>query len=185
MEGSRNAGHIDTGWPSSKNMLRHRWKILIGIVLVFAVWTGIELATIGNGPKKEVEAYKKSLIAKGEKLEISELLPPPVPPEQNGADVLREAFNMLTTDGYEESNLVPAMRMIAPGTAIVCFEQPEIRDTFYTNSWSNAMAVVEDDRPMVELLKQAMNYPAIDFLFGLQRRRREGSRVSHAFEVVG
>jgi hypothetical protein len=156
-----NSGHCDNDGPSSKNMLRHRWKILIGLFVVLISLTGIELATIGNGPKEEVEAYKKSLIAKGEKLEISELLPPPVPPGQNGANVIIEALNMATVEDY--SNLVSPMRMIAPGKAIVCFEQPEIRDDDFTNSWSNALAVVEADRPMTELLKQAVNYPIFDF----------------------
>ena len=144
-------------------MLRHRWKILIGIVVVLISLTAVELATIGTGPKEEVEAYKKSLIAKGEKLEISQLLPLPIPPEQNGADIVIEALNMLTSADYEESNSVPAMQMVAPGKAIVCFEQPEIRSENFTNSWSNAIAVVADDRPMTELLKQAVNYQAFDF----------------------
>lgn len=148
-------------------MLRLRWKILIGLALVFVVFAGIQVATIGDGPRKEVEAYKKSLIARGEKLDISELVPPPAPPEQNGAEIARAAFSMLTSDDYEESNLVPAMRMIAPGKAIVCFEQPDVRNAYYdepyTNSWSNVMVVVNDDRPMTELLKQAVDYPAIEF----------------------
>lgn len=145
-------------------MLRHRWKILIGIVLVFVVWTSIEVTTIGNGPKKEVEAYKKSLIAKGEKLEISELLPPSVPPEQNGADVFNQALGHLAPEDSEEySNSFPALRMIAPGKAIVCFEQPDVRGSDFTNSWVNVIAAVEDNRPITELLKHVMNYPAIDF----------------------
>jgi hypothetical protein len=152
-------------------MLCHRWKILIGIVVVLISLTGIELATIGHGPKEEVEAYKKSLIAKGEKLEISELLPPAVPRGQNGADVVIEALNMSTTEDY--SNSVPAMRMIAPGKAIVCFEQSEICDWDFTNSWSNAMAVVENDRPMTELLKQAVNYPAFDFYLDYKEDGRD------------
>ena len=144
-------------------MLRHRWKILTGIAVAFVVFICIEVATIGNGPKKEVEAYKKSLIAQGEKLDISELLPPPVSPEQNGADLVNQALGMLTTEDFEYSNLIAAARLIAPGKAIVCFEQPDVRDWNSINSWSNEMAVVEDDRPMTELLRQAANYPAIEF----------------------
>ena len=60
----------------------------MGIALVFVLLTWIEVTTIGNGPKKQVEAYKKSLIAKGEKLDISELLPTPVPPERYSTGVM-------------------------------------------------------------------------------------------------
>ncbi len=144
-------------------MLRHRWKILIGITLVFVLVTGIELAIVGNGPKKEVEAYKKSLIANGERLKISELVPPPVPPEQNGADIVNEAFGLLTPEDRDYSNSIPAMRMIGPGKAIVCFEQPAVRDELFTNSWVNELAIMADDQPMTELLRQVTNYPAIDF----------------------
>jgi len=144
-------------------MIRHRWKILIGIAIVFVLLTAIELATIGNGPKKAVEAYKKSLIANGEKLDISELVPPSVPPEQNGADIVNEALGLLTPEDYEESNLIPAMQMIAPGKAIVCFEQRNPRNRYFTTSWANEMTLVEDDRPMTELLRQAMGYSAVDF----------------------
>ena len=144
-------------------MLRHRWKILIGIVLVFVVWTGIQVTTIGNGPKKEVEAYKKSLVAKGEKLEISEFLPPPIPPGQNGADALNQAFRLLTPEDYDDSNSIPAMLMIAPAKAIVCFEQPDVCEYYFTNSWADELAVVADDCPMTELLRRVTDYQAIDF----------------------
>jgi hypothetical protein len=144
-------------------MHRHRRKIFIGIALAFVFLIWIKLATIGDDPKKEVEAYKKSLIAKGEKLEISELIPPPVPPEQNGADIVSEALGMMTPDDYQESNLIPAMCLIAPGKAIACFEQPDVRDRYFTNSWENESAIVADDGPMTELLKQDVNYPTIDF----------------------
>lgn len=144
-------------------MFRHRWKILIGIALAFVLLTGIELATIGNDPKKEVEAYKKSLIAKGERLDISELLPPPVPPEQNGADTVNEALNLLPPEDYKDSSSIPAMQLIAPGKAIVCFEQPDVRGLYFTNSWANELDVVADERPITELLRQAAAYPAIDF----------------------
>src|SRR5580698_7090386 len=125
--------------------MRHLWKILISIGLVFALLTVIELATIGDGPEKEVEAYKKSLIAKGEILEISKLAPPLVPPEQNGADIANQALSLTTPESLRETNFIPAMRMIAPGKAIVCFEQPDVGGLYFTNSWENELAVVASD----------------------------------------
>jgi hypothetical protein len=103
------------------------------------------------------------LLAQGEKLEVGEALPPPVSPDQNGADMVQAAIRLLTNSEQNESNLVPAMRLILPGKAIVCFEQPDVRDVDYTNSWSNEMSVVEDAQPVTELLMKAAKYPVIDF----------------------
>ena len=53
--------------------MKARWKILIAVTVFLAVFTGIWLVTMRLQPESEVEAYKKSLRAKGEKLEISEV----------------------------------------------------------------------------------------------------------------
>jgi hypothetical protein len=147
-------------------MLRHRWKILTGIAVAFVVFICIEVATIGNGPKKEVEAYKKSLIAQGEKLEISELLPPPVSPEQNGADLVNQALVMLTSEEEYPPNLIPLMPLVAAGKEMVYSKQPDVRDSNFTNTWANAMTVVRRERPITELLRKAVAYPAIDLHLG-------------------
>src|SRR5262249_34984835 len=74
-------------------MIRHRWKILTCIATIFVFLTVIEVVTIGNGPKKEVEAYKKSLLARGEKLNISELPPLMGPARQNGMGIIAQRLS--------------------------------------------------------------------------------------------
>jgi len=132
------------------------------VAVVMLALTGIWVATMHWTADSDVDAYRKSLIAKGEKLEIAEVMPTPVPPEQNGAELVSEAFSLLVPASYDLSNWPSAMRIVAPGKAIVGFEQPDVRYDF-TNSWSNIMDVVEAERPAIELLKQTMNYPALDF----------------------
>ena len=143
--------------------MKARWKILIAITVFLAVFTGIWLVTMRLQPESEVEAYKKSLRAKGEKLEISEVLPPPVAPESNGAAVVQSAFALINSSGDYWTNLPPTMRMVAPGRAMVGWAQPDVRGSDFTNSWENVMAAAEANRPATELLKQAMDYPAFDF----------------------
>ncbi|HUA67704.1 MAG TPA: hypothetical protein VMA13_04075, partial [Candidatus Saccharimonadales bacterium] len=105
-----------------------------------------------------------SLIAKGEKLEISEVLPPSVPPESNGVDLVRTAFSSLDLSGsYDWTNLPPMMQMVAPGKALIGWQQPDVRGFDFTNSWDNVTAAAEASRSAREMLMQAAAYPAIDF----------------------
>ncbi|HEU6447580.1 MAG TPA: hypothetical protein VFV23_03990 [Verrucomicrobiae bacterium] len=117
-------------------------------------------------PSNEVDAYKKSLIARGEKLEISEVLPADVPVESNGVMLVEQAFSLFTPSGDEWTNWPPMMRMVAPGKAIVEFEQPDIRASDYTNSWDNVIAAAKEQASALELLEQAATYPAWDFDLG-------------------
>ena len=143
--------------------MSRRWKILFvaaaGVIALACLWIG----TLGVGPEKEVEAYKKSLIASGEKLKISEVSPSPVPAAQNGADVFNEAVSLTTPESEDWRNIANSMLMIAPGKAMVCFEQADVRDALFTNSWANLMTVDEDNRPAMELLEQTADFPSLDF----------------------
>lgn len=136
---------------------------MIAIAVFLAVFTGIWLVTMRIQPENEVETYKKSLRAKGEKLEISEVLPPPVAPESNGAAVVMSAFALFNASSDAWTNLPSTMRMVAPGRAIVGWTQPDVRGSDFTNSWKNVMADAEANRLATELLKQAMNFQAIDY----------------------
>lgn len=149
--------------------MSHRWKMLVAVVVALLVLTGVVMINMHYQPQSEVEVYKRSLLAKGEKLEISQVLPPAVPPGSNGADVVRAAFALLVSDdddyGYF-TNLPPAMHMIAPGRAMVGWAQPDVRGyytSYYTNTWENVKAAAETNRPGTELLRRVMDYPTIDF----------------------
>jgi hypothetical protein len=145
--------------------MKARWKILIATAIFLMMFAGVWLATIRVGPQNEVEAYKNSLRARGEKLEISEVLPPSVPPEQNGADIVRQAFALFgpNFDNVYVSNNPPMMRMVAPGKAMIGWAQPDINSGNYANSWKNIAAAVEEEDGTIEKLTEAMNYPEIDF----------------------
>jgi hypothetical protein len=150
--------------PRIWQAMKLHWKILIIAAVLLLVLVGISLATMRMAPQKAVDAYRKSLIASGEKLEISEVSPPPVPPEQNGAYLVKEAAGLFTSKAYQDqTDLPPAMLMIMSGKAVVGFEQPDVHGPHFTNSWANVLTVAEENRPATELLRQAMNFPALDF----------------------
>jgi hypothetical protein len=68
--------------------MSHRRKLFIAIAVVMPVLTGIWVVTMHVTADSDVDAYKRSLIASGEKLEIAEVMPPPVPASENGAYIL-------------------------------------------------------------------------------------------------
>ena len=139
--------------------LKRRWKILIGLAVVVFAFAAIWI--IPHWVK--VVAYRRMLLANGEKLEIGEVMPAPVPPEENGADVIKKASAQFVLGGYPWTNMSPAMLLVAPGKAVVCFQQSDVRESDFTNSWSNVRAFMESNRPATESLRQIMKYPAIDF----------------------
>jgi len=133
---------------------------LIAVTVFLAVFTGIWLVTMHVQPENEVEAYKKSLREKGEKLEISEVLPPSVPPESNSVNAVEDAFRMF---GSGSEKIPDAMKMVAPGKALVGWMQPEARGYDFTNSWNDFSAGIAADRPAIELLHQVLERPKLDF----------------------
>ncbi len=136
------------------------WKILIVLGIFLAVFTGISLVTMRVQPENKVEAYKKLLREQGEKLELSEVLPPPVPAESNSVNAVVDAFGMF---GSGNENIPDAMKMVAPGKALVGWRQPEARGYDFTNSWDDFAVGVAVNRPALELLHQVLERPRLDF----------------------
>lgn len=143
-------------------MKRH-WKIIVTLIVVLPIILAIWMAMMRSEGQNAVDNYRKSLIAKGEKFEIAELVSPSVPPEQNGADTVSQAFGMLIASGFDTTNYPYAMRLIAPAKAIVGFRQPDVRSFDFTNNWPAVMTFAAYNRPATELLRRAMNFSALDF----------------------
>ena len=146
--------------------MKLRWKILIGVGIfsLLAVVSGF--VTMRLQPENQVEAYKKLLRAKGEKLTINEVQPPPVPAESNCVDAVEAAFRMIGSGGAYVPN---TMKMIAPGKALVSWAQPEVRAYDFTNSWEDFSAAVAADQPAVERLRQVLVRPQLDFHLDYQK----------------
>ena len=120
----------------------------------------VSLFTLRVQPENKVEAYKKLLREKGEKLAIGELLPPPVPAASNSVAAVEEAFRLF---GSGNENIPNAMRMVAPGKALVGWQQPEARGYDFTNSWDDYAAEIAANDPAIQLLHQVLARPQLDF----------------------
>jgi hypothetical protein len=147
--------------------MKLRWKILIALAVLAVLMMASLSVSMRVQPENEVEAYKKTLREKGEKLELKDVLPPRTPEESNGVELVASAFRMLGPGaGYEYTNQPQGMRMVGPGRAMVAWKQPCLADPGkggYTNTWENAAAAAAADRPVLELLAQASAYPVADF----------------------
>jgi hypothetical protein len=147
--------------------MKTRWKILIGIIAFVGVAT-LLLVMHHFQLKAAVNRYKAELKAKGEPMELAQVIPPPVPSEQNSADALREAdasFNEAfgADKSLLETNYVSGMKMVAPATAMVRWQQPDIRDFDGTNSWENVTAAVVQNAKAFALLQRIIEKPAFGF----------------------
>lgn len=140
--------------------MKTRWKILIAAGIFMALSCAVSFVTMRVQPENKVEAYKKLLRDKGEKLEISEVLPPPVPAESNSVEAVGDAFRMF---GSGSEKVPDAMKMVAPGKAIIGWRQPEVRGSEFTNSWEDFAAEVAASRPAIELLRVVLERPRLDF----------------------
>jgi hypothetical protein len=123
---------------------------------------GTSWLSLRQQPESRLEAYRKTLIAKGEKLTWAEVLPPPTPPESNGLSEVQMAFSLL---GKESSNapLPYAMLMVAPGRAMIGHRQPEALGYDFTNSWVDFTADRATNRPALVWLQAACQRPRLVF----------------------
>src|ERR1700690_1596197 len=98
--------------------MRRRRKILIiaGIVLGVAIL----IPVIRHYQLRfAVESYIAQLKAKGEPMELAQVIPPPVPPEQNSAPLFWKAMALFTTNNNVlATNWLVPMHGIAPQKAI-------------------------------------------------------------------
>ena len=151
----------------TQNQMSRRLKILaiagilIGSAILIPVIHHYQL-------RAATEAYIAGLKAKGEPMDLAQVIPPPVPPEKNGADAFRDAdaaFNesFHADKSLLETNYVYGMRMVAPGKAMIRWQQPDIRDIDGTNSWENVTAAVVENAKAFALLQQVIEKPTFDF----------------------
>jgi hypothetical protein len=143
--------------------MKHRWKILIVLAVALAV---VCLMAVGHHYQLSwaTEAYIAQLKAQGEPMDLAQVMPPPVPPEQNSADTLRQAvYLMKKNDRWWGANSIGGMKMVAPGKAMVLWQQPDVRDDLVTNSWQNIGAALDQDKEPITLLQQITGKPDFDF----------------------
>jgi hypothetical protein len=143
--------------------MSHRRKILIVVVVVLGAT--ILIPVIHHYQlRAATEAYIAKLKANGEPMELAQVIPPPVPPEQNSAGVFRSAASLIDTDqSLSYTNYAYGMEMVAPGKAMIRWQQPDNRDYDGTNSWEDVASAVAQNSKSFELLHQIIEKPNFDF----------------------
>ena len=84
--------------------------------------------------------------------------------EQNSAGVFRRAvaiFNSHWT--LLDSNLPPAMEVVAPGKAMAGWARPKAQDVFGTNSWEEVGQALAQLREGLDLLHRIIERPVLNF----------------------
>jgi hypothetical protein len=157
--------------------MSRRRKILIAVGIVVGV--AILVPVIHHYQLRvAVNAYVAELKAKGEPLELAQVIPPLAPAGQNGAPLFLKAASLLDTNwNVLGSNPPPAMLMVAPAKAMIGWLQLGIRSEDGTNSWEEIKEALAQDRPSLELLEQITNSPMFDF--NLQYTQRFEMRLTH------
>jgi len=143
-----------------------KWRVkLLLIASLIMLLLGGELFISSIHSQNAADEYKARLRADGEKLNVAELIPPPVNPESNGVEFFNQIGPLLGS-GMLESNDPPVMRMVSPGKAMIGWQQAEIiclYDDFATNSWQDLDDALAPRAYALELLRKAVSRPAIDF----------------------
>jgi hypothetical protein len=137
--------------------MSRRGKILIVAGAVFA--GAILIPVIRHYQLRfAVESYITKLKAKGEPMELAQVIPPPVPPEQNGSEIFLKAYELIrNTATFLSTNSPYGKKMVAPGRSKVCFRQSELSEPGefgFTNSWEQADLATRQYDNAIELLRQ-------------------------------
>ncbi len=143
--------------------MNRRRKILVVVGIIFGV--AILIPVIHHYQLRfAVESYIAELKAKGEPMDLAQVIPPSVSPEQNGSPIFLKAAALFSTNWNAlVINPPPTMRMIAPGKAMVGWAQPEIRDGRMTNYWEEIESALAEDSEALKLLSQITNGTTLDF----------------------
>ena len=144
--------------------MKNRWKILLTALAVVILSLGLTLLTLRVGPSSGLEAYKSTLRAQGEKLEISEVAPVPPLSGQNGRDAIEAAFSSLPN----EINVPYTIWMIAPGKAMPGWTQSVVGSSEFTNSWDDFTSEIAGYAPAIDYLRQSAEFPKLDYGLNFQ-----------------
>lgn len=135
-----------------------RWQVKVALAFaavalfgVLFVWLEHERAKAG------LAAYKAQMVARGEKLDLKDHLPPVPKPEENAAP------GVIAAAGKVRNSLLwtrPAsMVMTASGRARVAWREAELPTTTQADVWPELFAFVETHRPMLAEAAEALERP--------------------------
>ncbi|HXE42748.1 MAG TPA: hypothetical protein VN516_06955, partial [Candidatus Baltobacteraceae bacterium] len=131
--------------------MSRRLKILVVISVVLCVT--ILISVVHHFQlRNATNAYIAELKAKGELLDLAQVIPPPVPSEQNGAPLITNALYKIDLPGVYANSLLltnpPSDIAIAPAKVQPRWQLPIIHsgDRYPTNSWEDLEAQLAEQK---------------------------------------
>ena len=166
---------LDSDWTQAyRRKVNLRRKTLIVAGVVFGV--AILIPVIHHYQLRFAEAsYIAKLKAKGEPMELAQVIPAPVPADQNSADAFLKALALFDADkSLLRTNDISGMKMVAPGKASTRVQQANAEGSFATNSWEEVAAAVRQNSGAFGLLQQLTGHPDLDFQIHYERGFGDG-----------
>ena len=142
-------------------MTRLKRRTLIS-VLALAGLAALLAALHNVRAKKALRAFKADLIARGEKLTIAEMTPPPQLEAQRAASDLMQAAWQLRAGLVVPNNLPRAMGSVVPRKASVAWKQSGIGDAQKTNTWEQLAQDLKMNAAALEQIREALRSPQFD-----------------------
>ena len=137
-----------------------RTKFRAGVLLALGLAMAWPIAAHYRA-KWKVELYRRELKAKGEKVAISELIPPRLIDSPNGARALLTVGGRLSS--LDLSNLPPTMKLLAPGHALVAWNQAFLPTADSTNIWPGLSGTLDQNGNIIADARAALEDPVIAF----------------------
>lgn len=174
------------------NRMSRRRKILIVAGIVFGM--AVLLPVLRHYQLRfAVESYIAELKAKGEPMELAQVIPPPVPPEQNGVPFITNALADFWGGIFSSNlthNLPPAMREVSPGKTMIGWQQPTIigfneitlpLNSLLTNTWEDLGKELAAAKSDLDSFQSLTNYQLLDF--NLDYQQGFNIRLAHLAEL--
>ncbi len=156
--------------------MRSRWKVLIVLGVVLAV--AILVPVIRHHQLRfAVEKYIAELKAKGQPMDLAQVISPPVSPDRNSAPLITNALSQIDEDKvftnaliFKNSPLGMSLS-IAPGEKIVGWRRPLIHDLegygggswYPTNTWADLRAQLDERQSNLRDFRKLLENPVLDF----------------------
>lgn len=135
-----------------------RWQVKLvlagtAVVLLVALYAWLE----HERAKARLAAYRRHLTERGEKLDVKDLLPPPVKLEDNAAPELLAGIAHIQES--PQAMRPDAMLLAAVGRARVAWQQAELPNPRHENVWPDLAAEVENQRAVLATAAKALERP--------------------------
>jgi hypothetical protein len=138
--------------------------IVLGVAILIPVIRHYQL-------RFAVANYVAELKAKGEPMDLAQVIPPPVPPEQNGAWLITNALvQFAEIKNYTNSMILKnppfAMGKAIPNKQTINWQQSLIHNSdgrWPTNTWEDLGAQLDERKSELAQLRSLIDRPVLDF----------------------